>query len=99
MEKLLTQREVCELLRISYPTLNRKMNAGDFVPAVNGRGKKLLFDPDTVRSWIKSQQQIAPTSASPNVSNPAHQKREEIAYRDRQKAAQKVLARHGINGV
>jgi hypothetical protein len=32
------------------------MNTGDFVPPVNGRGRKLLFDPDAVEQWVKSRQ-------------------------------------------
>jgi len=55
-KKLLTQSEVCERLRLKYGTLNRMMNAGDFVPPVNGRRRKLLFDPEAVEAWIKSRQ-------------------------------------------
>ncbi|MCL2305167.1 MAG: helix-turn-helix domain-containing protein, partial [Planctomycetaceae bacterium] len=57
MKRLMTQGEVRELLRCSFSTLSRMMNSGDFVNPVNGRGRKLLFDPDAVEKWIKARQQ------------------------------------------
>jgi len=57
MKRLLTQGEVCELLRCSYSTLCRMMNAGDFLSPINGRGKRLLFCSDAVEKWIQARQQ------------------------------------------
>ena len=88
MKKLLTQGEVCELLRMRYGTLNRMLNAGGFVAPVNGRGKKLLFDPDAVEAWIKSrQQQVAPAANS-------QRKRDKKSFEQRQAAADAALQRH-----
>jgi excisionase family DNA binding protein len=53
MKKLLTRKELCELLRISGSTLYRIQKDGELL-SVNGRGKKQTFDPDTVEAWIKS---------------------------------------------
>ena len=66
MKKLLTRRELCEVLCITYPTLNRMMNDGRFdVRPVNGRNRKLLFDPDAVEAWIKRQQTLIPAPTPP----------------------------------
>jgi len=90
MKRLLTQREVCELLRVQYSTLNRMMNAGDFVSPVNGRGRKLLFCPDTVEEWIKRRQQ----SVAPTPTTPAKRRRDKKSFEQRQAAAEIALQRH-----
>jgi len=67
------------------------MNAGEFVP-INGRGRKLLFDPDAIEAWIKSRQQIV----IPAVSSPSPTKRKQLdKNRSRRlKAAREALERH-----
>ena len=92
MNKLLTQRDLCELLRVQYSTLNRWLNAGTFPQPVNGRGKKLLFDPAAIEDWIKSRQQ----SAAPAFTSPAKRRRDKKSFEQRQTAAQAVLQRHAI---
>ena len=88
-KKLLTQREVCERLRLKYGTLNRMMNADDFVPPINGRGRKLLFDPDAVEAWIKSRQQRIPPATSAT-----QRRRDKKSFDQRQKAASASLQQH-----
>ena len=93
MRKMFTQADVCELLGIHYSTLNRMLNASEFIAPLNGRGRKLLFDPDAVETWIKSRQ--SPPIPTPAVINPAKKLRqEEKAYRERQEAARAALERH-----
>jgi len=91
MKRLLTQGEVCERLRIHYSTLCRMMNAGDFIPAVNGRGRKLLFDPDAVEAWIKSRQ---PSIDTPPVTSPTKQRQLDKDKKRRLEAARASLERH-----
>jgi hypothetical protein len=50
------------------------LNAGVFIP-VNGRGRKLLFDPDAVEAWIKARQPPVNVN-SPTVTCPAKQERD-----------------------
>ena len=92
MKKLLTRKELCELLGISYSTLNRLMNAGEIIP-VFGRGRKLLFCPDAVDALIRSRQSSPPSS--PPASNPAKQnRRAESDFAARQSAAKNRLLTH-----
>jgi len=91
MKTLLTQGEVCERLRIKYGTLNRMMNAGEFIASVNGRGRKLLFDPDALELWIRGRQQ---REAPP----PSQRRRDKKALAERQAAAQAALDRHNKGG-
>ena len=90
MNKLLTQRDLCELLRVQYSTLNRWLNAGTFPQPVNGRGKKLLFDPDAIEDWVKSRQQPAVPIPTPSTKR----RRDKNSFEQRQVAAQAVLQRH-----
>ena len=93
MKKMFTQVDVCKLLGIHYSTLNRMLNANEFVPPLFGRNRKLIFDPDAVEAWIKSRQS-SPVPAPP-VSNPAKkQRQEEKAYQERQEAARAALDKH-----
>ena len=85
MNRLLTRKELCKLLGIHYSTLNRMMNAGDFISSVNGRKKKLLFDPDAVEAWIKARQQpVIPAVIGPKPAKQGQEKdrkrRLELAY-------------------
>ena len=94
MKQLLTREKLCEWLCITYPTLNRMMNDGRFnVQPVNGRGKKLLFDPDAVEAWIKSRQQ----PVTPVVPSSAQQRRRDKSFQRRQANAAAVLAQHDSN--
>ena len=93
MRKLLTQTEVCELLRIHYSTLCRMMNSNNFVPPVNGRGKKLLFDPDAVESWIKARS----PPVTPTATTSTQRRKEKKSFEQRQAAATAALQRHVAN--
>ena len=92
MRRLLTQGEVCELLRCSYSTLCRMMNAGYLVPSINGRGRKLLFDPDAIEAWIQARQQtVIPAVSSPP---PTKQKQPDKDRKRRLQAARETLEKH-----
>jgi len=95
MKRLLTQGELCELLRIKYSTLCRMLNAGDCVSPVNGRGRKLVFDPDAVEAWLKSRQsQMIPAVTSPI---PTKQKQREKDRKRRLEQARAALEeRHRV---
>ena len=94
MKKLLTQKELCEMLCIKYTTLNRMMNDGRFdVSPINGRYRKLLFDPDAVEEWIKRQQTVIPAPTPP-----AQHRRDKKAFDRRQEEAARALERHRRNG-
>lgn len=90
MNQLLTQVEVCTLARISYPTLCRWLNAGIFPQPVNGRRKKLLFDPAAIEAWIKK-------SATSTNHPPTQQRRVQVDYARRQAEAKATLQRHYNN--
>ena len=91
MKKLLTRKELCELLRIGDSTLYRMIKAGEFILPVNGRGRKSLFCPDAVEAWVKSRQQPV---AQATVTSPTAKARD---FAERQKRAAEALARHTIN--
>jgi hypothetical protein len=81
------------MLRISYPTLCRMLNAGDFVPPVNGRRRKLLFDPDAVEAWVKARS----PPVNPTVTNPVKQKQQDKDRKRRIQLARDSLNRHRAN--
>ena len=97
MNRLLTQQEICELTRISYPTLARWLTAGTFPQPINGRGKKLLWSQAVIEEWINNRQ----TAQKPEVdvtSSAKKLKRGDQEFRNRQEAAEKALVeRHGFN--
>jgi len=94
MKKLLTQGEVCKILRLSASSCYRKRKSVE-LNAVSERGK-ILYDPDVVEAWIKKRQ-CTPIPA-PTVINPAKkQRQDEKAYRERQEAARQTLERHRVN--
>ena len=96
MRKLLTQKELCELLRIKYSTLYRMMNDGRFeVRPVNGRGNKLLFDPDAVDAWIKSCQ--SPVAHATSIRIAKSEKKHARDFAERQQRADDALQRHALN--
>ena len=93
MKRLLTRKELCELLRIEYSTLNRMMNAGEFIASVNGRGRKLLFDPDALERWLQDRQQ----SVTPTATTSKQRRKDKKAFEQRQADAQSTLDRHSRN--
>lgn len=96
MEHILTQREVCVLIRISYPTLARWLTAGTFPQPINsrGKGKKLLWSQDAITQWIH-QQQSTPSSVTLSKVNSVQRKQEAAkSFEQRQLTAQKILERH-----
>ena len=94
MNRLLTQGEVCELLRISYPTLCRWLNAETFPQPVNGRRRKLLFDPDAVEAWIKNQR--GPPVSTPAVTCSTKQRNDTRSFQERQRLAELSLQKHSL---
>ena len=94
MRRLLTRKELCEILGISYSTLNRLMNAGVIYP-VFGRGRKLMFCPDDVDALIRSRQSSSRSPPSPFVGSPAKQHRKaEAEFAARQNDAKNRLLAH-----
>ena len=96
MRRLLTRKELCELLGISYSTLNRLMNAGVIYP-VFGRGRKLMFGPDDVDALIRSRQSSSrsPPPLPSSISSPAKQNRKvEADFAARQNDAKNRLLAH-----
>ena len=92
MKRLLTQGEVCELIRCSYSTLCRMMNENRFVTPVNGRGRKLIFCSDAVGNWIKARQQQAESTVSSPF--PSKQKKQDKERKRRLEAAHIALEKH-----
>ena len=88
MERLLTVREVTELLRISYPTLYRWLKAGTFPQPINGRGRKLLWHPADVERWSNYRQ--------PDSGASARSKLNAKSWKQRQESASARLSQHGI---
>ena len=96
MNRLLTQWEVCEFLRISYSTLCRWLNAGTFPQPVNGRGrgKKLLWTQDAITQWMNRNSESIDIAPLVNVCNPSKLKREAREWEERQRLAKATLERH-----
>jgi len=92
MEKLLTVREVTDLLRISYSTLHRWLSAGKFPAPVNGRGKKLLWHLSQIEDWANYRQSQSATSTT--VTSPTQRKQRDKDYRNRLAVADATLQRH-----
>jgi len=96
MNKLLTQQEVCELVRISYPTLYRWLKLETFPPPVNGRGRKLLWTQDAIEEWMSRS---ATPSDRNNADSPPDKSERQRAreFIERQERARRVLEQHGIS--
>lgn len=62
--EFLTTREVCELLRISYPTLNRWRYKGHGPAHVALTAKKIMYRAGAVRAWIAAQEAASNTLAA-----------------------------------
>jgi len=92
MEKLLTLQEVLELIRVSYSTLRRWMNAGTFPQSVNRRGK-LLFIQSSIAAWM-CQQSESVSRHTPTVTTSKERRQAEKSYQVRQEAALATLERH-----
>ena len=95
MKRLLTRKELLELLGIGDSTLYRMTKAGEFILPVNGQGRKSLFCPDAVEAWVKSRQQPVAQTAATNPTKSERQKSRNFA--ERQLRAQQSLERHGLN--
>ena len=95
MTKFFTQGEVCALLRISYQTLCRWMNARAFPQPINGRGKgkKLLWTEQSIIEWT-NRQSASVYMPSSKTSGIRQQKCETKAFNQRQEAARQTLERH-----
>ena len=93
MNKLLTVRDLTDMLQVSYPTLYRWLNAGSFPAPLTGRGRKLLWTQSAIEEWM-----CRPSTLIENTtpSTATEQRRERKAYEQRQEAAKATLARHGI---
>jgi predicted DNA-binding transcriptional regulator AlpA len=95
MEKLLITKEVLELTRLSYPTLYRLLNSGQFPPPVNGRGRKMLWHMSQIEDWAKYRQSTQDSNTTA-VSPMREQKRQAKAFKERQAAAKASLDKHRI---
>ena len=95
MEKLLTLRDILELLGISYSSLRRWMNEQTFPPSVSGRGKKLLWTESSIKSWMNQQSTPVNVSTSLVTTLPKQRKTDDAAYQ----AARAALERHRVGKV
>jgi hypothetical protein len=69
------------------------MDTGEFtVSPVNGRRRKLLFDPDAVEAWVKSRQTLTFDTAI--VTGTVAQRRQEKNRKRRLEAARATLDKH-----
>ena len=100
MEKLLTTKEVCELVRVKYSTIYRWLKAGTFPKPVTERGRKMLWTPESIETWMKRSDVIIVHVPSPAEERKALQQRQKAA-RDaverRRKVTVEALRQHGIN--
>jgi len=94
MKKLLTFRDLLDLLAISEATLRRRIaetraGTGTFPMHVNFNGskRKLLWNPADIERWVGCQQQTTPTLEIESASSRTQ----------RHAAAMKSLARKGVN--
>jgi len=95
MDKLLTVRDACALLCVSYPTIYRWLRDGRFPEPVNGRGRKLLWTQATIEQWM-NQKSTSGNTTSPSFSIPVRQKQEKKTMQHRSEVAQSVLAKHAM---
>jgi hypothetical protein len=70
------------------------IDTGEFIAPLNGRGRKLLFDPDAVEAWVKSRQPPMPT---PTVLGTVAQRRQGQDRKRRLEAAHAALDAHRMN--
>ena len=90
MTRLLTKKELCELLNVSPQTLYRWVDNCTFPAPINGRGrgKKLMWGEQQIEEWINRQS--APIQ-SPAVTSPSKQQQDKNR---RLKAARASLENH-----
>jgi len=93
MRALWTLKDVTKVVPLAYTTIRRMIITGRFPGSVNGRNRKLLFDPDAIEAWIKNQQST-PSNTPQNITSSKQLKREKKSFEERQKIAQKSLDRH-----
>jgi hypothetical protein len=74
MRKLLTLKDLLQIVPISEATARRYIASGDLTP-VSRPGCKLLFRPEDVESWTASRQQQPP----PNIEPPTERKKRHAA--------------------
>lgn len=91
MDKLVTLQEVLELVRVSYPTIRRWLNARTFPQPINGRGRKLLWTQSAIEFWMNRQ---SASVSTPIVPTPRKQRQAEKSFSERQEAARAALERH-----
>ena len=100
MEKLLTTKEVCELVRVKYPTIDRWLKAGTFPKPITGRGRKLLWTQESIETWMKKEDVIIvhkPSPAEAKKALRARQKKARDVVKQRYQAARDALReQHGI---
>jgi len=101
MDKLLVVAEVLDLLRISLPTLDRrirltKRGESSFpLPVQDGAKRKRLWHMTDIERWANRQSSTPVKKAT--VVSPKQQRRTEKLYQERQASARQALAeRHGI---
>jgi len=90
MIRLLTKKELCELLNVSPQTLYRWVDNGTFPAPVNGRGRgrKLIWGEQQIEEWVNRQS--APIQ-SPTVTSPSKERQDKNR---RLKAARASLENH-----
>jgi hypothetical protein len=96
IKRLITSRELREMLNVSESTFSRILDRGEIVP-VFGRRRKLLFDPDAVANFIAARQSLARAPPTPAVTTPSQAKRETKEWEMRQAEAAKRLQAHQEN--
>jgi predicted DNA-binding transcriptional regulator AlpA len=94
MERLLTIKDVTEMVCLSYSTLHRQMKVGAFPQPVNGRGRKLLWTKESIETWT-NRQEIS-VANMPVASTAAQQRRKTKDFLQRQEAAKASLAKHQV---
>lgn len=91
MNRLLTQKEVCALVRITYPTLCRWLNTETFPQPVNGRKRKLLWTEQSISEWMNRQvSQII----TPSITYSKEQRQQDRARQRNVELARQALERH-----
>jgi excisionase family DNA binding protein len=64
MKPLLTTKEAAEILRVGAPTLRRLRWSGGG-PRYLKRGKRCLYDPTDIQSWVDSQKRENTSALAP----------------------------------
>ena len=91
IEKLLTARDVMDVVRIESAALSRWIAENRF-PAPINKGGKRLWTKKSILDWCESQEQQAPPPTS--IPNRREQKRQTKDWQARQEKADATVARH-----